>query len=154
MLTFSPDSFMMKPGIFFIILGLIASVVLPAFKIAIGPIFFSTYTLLFGISSIIFGFSLLQVAIIARLAHGLRSGIENFTLRYLTYERGVITGIFLATVGMILDALFLNSYLDNNFTVLNYKYSAIYGLMLIILGAQIFSFTLLIELKRRINKIV
>ena len=154
MLTFSPDSFMLKPSIFFVALGLIASVILPVFNIAIGPIFFSTYTLLFGISSIIFGFSLLQVAIIARLAHGLRSGIENFILKNLTYEKGVITGIFLATVGIVLDILFLKSYFDNNFTILKYKYSAIYGLMLIIFGAQIFCFTLLIELKRRINKIV
>ncbi|MEI7825705.1 MAG: glycosyltransferase family 2 protein [Chlorobiaceae bacterium] len=152
MLVYSPDSFLIKPGIFFFFIGFVISLLSLAGSIAIGPFGFSTHMLLIGMTASILGYSLFQVGIIARNVHGLRNGIEKSISENLTYDRGMIIAGLLCIIGFALDLHFLTDYIANGFIIGGLSRSAIFGLLLIILGVQTVSFTLLLELRRRIGQ--
>ena len=108
--------------------------------------------LLIGMTASILGYSLFQVGIIARNVHGLRNGIEKSILENLTYDRGMIIAGLLCIIGFALDLHFLTDYIANSFIIGDLSRSAIFGLLLIILGVQTVSFTLLLELRRRLGQ--
>lgn len=151
MLVFSPDTFLIKPGFFAFVVGLIISLLSVESTFAIGPIGFSIHMLLAGVTTTVLGYSLFQTGILARSNHGLRSGIEMKVLKKLTYDRGMITTGLLCAVGFALDLHFLVNYIANDFVIGGLSHFAIFGLLLIVLGVQTFSFTLLIELERRLG---
>ena len=152
MLVYSPDSLLIKPGIFFFLIGLVISLLSLAGSIAIGPFGFSTHMLLIGMTASILGYSLFQVGIIARNFHGLRNGIEKVVLANMTYDRGMVIAGLLCIVGFGLDLHFLSDYIANSFFIDGLSRSSIFGLLLIILGVQTASFTLLLEMGRRLGK--
>jgi len=89
------------------------------------------------------------VGIIARLFHGLRVGLERKVLATLTYDRGMIAAGVLFAGGLLMELAFALRYLRHGLRLEGISYSAIFGLFLIILAAQLFGFTLLLELGRR-----
>ncbi|MDF1761463.1 MAG: glycosyltransferase [Coxiellaceae bacterium] len=153
MLVFSPDTFLLKPGILFMLLGLLVTVLSSLGSVSIGPIGFNLYMLLFGMASTIFGYSLFQVGVISRNLHGLRKGIERKIIRKLSYNRGMSIAAVLVLCGFFIDVKFISHYVSNGFSLSSISRSAVLGLLMIILGAQTFSFTLLLELKRRLGRI-
>ena len=151
MLVYSPDSFLIKPGIIFFTVGMLISLISLAGHITIGHIGFNIYMALLGLSSTVLGYALFQTGILARNIHGLRNGVERLILSNLSYDRGMIFSGALVFTGLILDFQFLIQYINNNFVISQLSRSAIFGLLLIILGVQTFSFTLLLELSRRLR---
>ena len=151
MLVYSPDSFLIKPGIIFFTAGMLISLISLAGDITIGHIGFNIYMALLGLSSTVLGYALFQTGIFARNIHGLRNGVENIILSNVSYDRGMIFSGALVFIGLILDFQFLIQYINNNFIISQLSRTAIFGLLLIILGVQTFSFTLLLELSRRLR---
>ena len=151
MLVYSPDSFLIKPGIIFFTAGMLISLISLAGDITIGHIGFNIYMALLGLSSTVLGYALFQTGIFARNIHGLRNGVENIILSIVSYDRGMIFSGALVFIGLILDFQFLIQYINNNFIISQLSRTAIFGLLLIILGVQTFSFTLLLELSRRLR---
>ena len=152
MLVYSPDSFLIKPGLLAFTVGIVISLLSLSGSISIGPLGFSIYMLLLGLTATVLGYSLFQVGILARNVHGLRNGIEKLILEKLTYDRGMMIAVLFSAVGFALDIHFLTEYVDNGFSVTSLSRFAIFGLQLIILGVQTFSFTLLLELGRRLGQ--
>lgn len=151
MLVYSPDSFLLKPGVLFFLLGLIAVIISTSGTFSVGAIGFGTNTLLLGVTLMILGYSLFQVGILARNIHGLRLGIEQSINRLLTYNFGMCTSAFLLACGFILGFSFLWDFISNGYKVSAFTPLPIMGLGLIILSMQTFTFTLLLELKRRLK---
>jgi glycosyltransferase involved in cell wall biosynthesis len=152
MLIYSPDSFLIKPGLSFMAFGLLVCSVLSCGPITIGPIGLNLYWMLFGMTATILGFALFQAGILARISHGLRSGIEQAILKDITYDRGMLLAGMLVLSGLLLDAAFLVKYIGNGFRLTELSHYAIFGLLLILLGVQTFGFTLLLELGRRLTR--
>lgn len=153
MLVYSPDSFLVKPGLIFFILGFILSLAASTGSFFIGSFGFNMYSSLLGMALTILGAALFQVGILARNTHGLRNGIEQWFNKNLTYNRGMSVAFFLIILGVIVDTCFVIQYISDGFIFVNtYNYSAIFGLMAIILGVQVFSFTLLLELDRQLGR--
>ena len=152
MLTYSPDLFLIKPGIGFMAIGLFICSILAFGQVTIGSITFNFYWMLLGLTSSILGFSLFQTGIFARYFHGLRRGLEVTIFKYITYDVGMITAVGMIFLGVMMDAQFVYHYLMNHFKVNVLSNAAVFGLLLILLGTQTFAFTLLIELTRRIKK--
>jgi glycosyltransferase involved in cell wall biosynthesis len=151
MLVYSPDSFLLKPGLAMFILGVVTSAILAAGGIQIGPIGFDLHWMLLSVTLAVLGFGLFQVGIIARLFHGLRAGLERKVLSTITYDRGMIAAGALFAIGLIIEIAFLSHYLQLGLRLEGISYAAIFGLLLIILAAQLFGFTLLLELGRRLG---
>jgi glycosyltransferase involved in cell wall biosynthesis len=148
MLVYSPDSFLIRPGLFSIVVGLVVAGLSSVGSVSIGPVGFNIYMLLLGSAAVILGYSLFQVGILARIWHQLRNGIEQTILEHLSYDKGMFAAGVLMAVGFILDLRFLISYIANHFQILSFSRLAIVGLLMIVLGIQTFSFTLLLELRR------
>jgi len=152
MLIYSPDSFLIKPGVASMAFGLLLCSILARGPVTIGPVGLNIYWMLLGMTAAVLGFALFQAGILARITHGLRSGIEQRVLNDITYDRGMLTAFILVLFGLCLDVPFLLAYIRNNFRLTALSYSAIFGLLMILLGVQAFGFTLLLELARRLRR--
>jgi glycosyltransferase involved in cell wall biosynthesis len=149
MLVYSPDTFLLKPGYVLTAAGLVLSFALGSGPVTIGGIGFELHWMLLGITCATLGYSCVQIGIIARIMHGLRSGIETKMQRMLTYNRGMIMAGACAVIGFLLVGTLVWRYVAGGMRLAEISYPAILGLLFIILGFQTFGFTLLLEMSQR-----
>src|SRR5207253_6232075 len=128
------DSFLIKPGLAFMVFGFFLCAVLARGPVTIGPLGLNIYWMLFGMTATVLGFALFQAGILARLSHGLRSGVEHRILTGVTYDRGMLAAGILVLLGLLLDVPFLFRYISNGLRLTALSYSPIFGLLLILLG--------------------
>jgi hypothetical protein len=151
MLVHTPDSFLLKPGVVLTFVGLLLSLALAAGPITIGPIGFSLYWMLLGVTCSTLGYSCIQIGVLARIMHGLRPGSLAPMLRFLTYNRGMFISIASVMLGIILLGTLVYQYLTHGLRLEGVSHPAIFGLLLVILGFQSFCFTLLVEMSHRMT---
>jgi len=151
MLVYSPDTFLLGPGLFLITVGLLLSVSLAFGPLTIGGIGFNLYWMLLGVTCATLGFSCIQIGIIARIIHGLRQSMVASVQRLLSYNRGMALSGVLALAGLVLMGEFVWQYVEGGLRLSQISHPAILGLLLIILGFQTFGFTLLLEMLLRVS---
>lgn len=149
MLVYSPDSFLMKPGLLLLLFGFLLSGTLSFGPITIGGVGFNLHWMLLGVTMATLGYSCVQIGIIARIVHGLRAGMANRALRWLSYDRGMVIAGISVLLGLILGGVLVWRYLEKGLKLDQVSYPGIFGLLLIILGFQTFAFTLLLEMTQR-----
>jgi hypothetical protein len=118
----------------------------------IGGIGFDLHWMLLGFTLAVLGYGSVQIGVLARLSHGLRSGIEKSLSEALTYDRGMILAGLLTVPGVLLTGSLAWQYFSGGLKLLQISHTAIFGLFLIVIGFQTFGFTLLIEMMRRMSK--
>ena len=150
MLVYAADSFLLKPGIILMAIGLLLSFALAAGPIRVGNIGFSLYWMLFGVTCATLGYSSVQIGVLARVMHGLEPQFVKRVQRFVTYDRGMIVAAGFVAVGVMLVATFCYRYLKHGLRLEALSHPAILGLLLIILGFQTFCFTLLMETAQRV----
>src|SRR6185503_18494636 len=149
MLVYTPDSFLLKPGLVLMAVGLLFSFGLAGGPVMIGNIGFSLYWMLFGVTCTTLGYSSIQIGIIARVMHRLRPGFVRRMQKLVTYNRGMVIAIISVAVGVMLLGTLVYRYLNHGLRLEAISHPAILGLLLIILGFQTFCFTLLMEMAQR-----
>lgn len=152
MLVYSPDSFLLKPGLALIGVGLALCLPLSFGPIVIAGLGFNLYWMLFGLTCTTLGYSFVQVGVLARITHGLRSGIAAAVLRYLTYDRGMILAGAATAAGGLLGLDLVARWVRQGLRLPHLSNSAVLGLLLVILGFQTFTFTLLLEMMQRVPR--
>jgi glycosyltransferase involved in cell wall biosynthesis len=152
MLVYTPDSFLLKPGLVLLILGSLLTLSLSRGGLRIGPIGFDLHWMLLGITLAVLGFSSVQIGMLARMSHRLRSRRERPPYSWLSYDRGMIVAGLLTAVGAVLTLMLLRDYVADGFRLREVSYGAVFGLFLIIVGFQTFGLTLLAEMMRRISR--
>ena len=151
MLVYSPDSFVLTPGAVMMAAGLALSLTLGVGgPMTVGGIGFNLHWMLLGIACTTLGYSCVQVGIIARLMHGLRSGIETPVRRLLNYDRGMMLSGVCVLAGLALVGALGWHYIHAGMRLVEISYRGILGLLLIMLGFQTFGFTLLLEMSQRV----
>jgi glycosyltransferase involved in cell wall biosynthesis len=150
MLVYAADSFLLKPGIALMAVGLLLSLGLAAGPVRIGAVGFSLYWMLLGVTCATLGYSSIQIGLLARVMHGLRAQFVERLQKIATYDRGMIASASLMLAGLMLlgPLVYLYVKLDLNLQVISHP--AILGLLLLILGFQTFCFTLLMEMAKRV----
>jgi glycosyltransferase involved in cell wall biosynthesis len=151
MLVYAADSFLLKPGIVLMAIGLLLSLGLATGPIRIGNIGFSLYWMLLGVTCATLGYSPIQIGILARVLHGLRPRFVKRVQEILTYDRGMIASGCLIVGGLILLGHLVYRYLKLGLNLEVISHPAILGLLLVILGFQTFCFTLLMEMAKRVT---
>jgi glycosyltransferase involved in cell wall biosynthesis len=151
MLVYAADSFLLKPGIVLMAIGLLLSLGLSAGPVRIGNIGFSLYWMLLGLTCTTLGYSSIQIGILARVMHGLRPRFVKRVQEILTYDRGMIVSGCLIIGGLILLSHLVYRYLKLGLNLEAISHPAILGLLLVILGFQTFCFTLLMEMAKRVT---
>jgi len=150
MLVYTPDSFLLKPGVILTVIGALLSAALATGPITIGSVGFSLYWLLLGVTCVTLGYSSIQIGILARVMHGLRPQSFVRTRRVFSYDRGILLSAGSVLTGIILLSVLVYRYLTSSFQLFEISHPAIFGLLLIIIGFQTFCFTLLLEMAQRV----
>jgi glycosyltransferase involved in cell wall biosynthesis len=150
MLVYTPDSFLLKPGIVLAAIGAVISCALSTGPVVIGGVGFSLYWLLFGVTCVTLGYSSIQIGVLARVMHGLRPRSLGKLRRILSYDRGMLLAGGSVLVGLVLLGTLVYHYLTAEFRLFEISHPAIFGLLLIIVGFQTFCFTLLLEMAQRV----
>jgi hypothetical protein len=150
MLVYTPDSFLLKPGIALTALGVLISCALAMGPVTIGGVGFSLYWLLFGVTCVTLGYSSIQIGVLARVMHGLRPRSLERLRQILSYDRGMLLSAGCVLVGIVLLSTLVYHYLNSEFKLFEISHPAIFGLLLIIVGFQTFCFTLLLEMAQRV----
>ena len=150
MLVYSPDSFLLLPGWILTAVGLTVALVLGFGPVTVFGIGFNLYWMLFGVTAATLGYSCIQIGIIARIVHGLRSGLVASAQRFFSYNRGMALAAAGAVVGLLLVGILVERYIEGGLRLSQLSYPAILGLMFIILSFQTFGFTLLLEMLPRV----
>ena len=150
MLVYTPDSFLLKPGIALTAVGALISCALAMGPVTIGGVGFSLYWLLFGVTCVTLGYSSIQIGVLARVMHGLRPKSLKRLRQILSYDRGMLISAGSVLVGIVLLSTLVYHYLNSEFKLFEISHPAIFGLLLIIVGFQTFCFTLLLEMAQRV----
>jgi glycosyl transferase family 2 len=150
MLVYTPDSFLLRPGIALTSIGALVACALAMGPVTIGGVGFSLYWLLFGVTCVTLGYSSIQIGVLARVMHGLRPTSLKRLRHILSYDRGMLLSAGCVLVGIILLSTLVYRYLNSEFKLFEISHPAIFGLLLIIVGFQTFCFTLLLEMAQRV----
>ena len=150
MLVYTPDSFLLRPGIVLTAIGVLISCALAMGPVIIGGVGFSLYWLLFGVTCVTLGYSSIQIGVLARVMHGLRPKSLKRLRQILDYDRGMLLSAGCVLVGIVLLSTLVYHYLTAEFRLFEISHPAIFGLLLIIVGFQTFCFTLLLEMAQRV----
>ncbi len=150
MLVYTPDSFLLKPGILLTAVGVLIACALAKGPVTIGGVGFSLYWLLFGVTCVTLGYSSIQIGVLARVMHGLRPQSLRRLRQVLSYDRGMFLSASCVLVGIVLLSTLVYHYLNSEFRLFEISHPAIFGLLLIIVGFQTFCFTLLLEMAQRV----
>jgi hypothetical protein len=150
MLVYTPDSFLLRPGILLTGVGALIACALAKGPVTIGGVGFSLYWLLFGVTCVTLGYSSIQIGVLARVMHGLRPRSLKRLRQILSYDRGMLLAASCVFVGIVLLGTLVYHYLNSDFRLVEISHPAIFGLLLIIVGFQTFCFTLLLEMAQRV----
>jgi glycosyltransferase involved in cell wall biosynthesis len=150
-LVYSPDSFLLKPGLILFLFGLGLSISLAGGPRTLAGIGFNLHFMLFGLTCATLGYSCVQIGVLARTLHCLRPGLAGRIQRFLTYDRGMIVAGALTLAGVALSGVLVLRYIAGGLRLSAISYPAIFGLLLVIIGFQTFCFTLLIEMVQRLS---
>ena len=150
MLVYTPDSFLLKPGILLAVIGAVISAALARGPVTIGGVGFSLYWMLFGVTCVTLGYSSIQIGVLARVMHGLRPRSLKRLRKVLSYDRGMLLAGGCVLIGAVLLGILVYQYLHSHFQLFEISHPAIFGLLLIIVGFQTFCFTLLLEMAQRV----
>ncbi|MBF0511040.1 MAG: glycosyltransferase family 2 protein [Candidatus Omnitrophica bacterium] len=146
MFIFCPEFFLFKPGLVLMVLGLIFTGVLTGGTFFIGHLGFSLHSMLFGITLATTGFSSMQLGLLSRVYHNFDPEFTEKMEKILTYNRGVLIGIVMVFVGFGLTCPLIHNWCKSGFKLFMFHNYALFGLLLIILGFQLFTFTLMFEI--------
>jgi glycosyltransferase involved in cell wall biosynthesis len=151
MLVYTPDSFLLKPGLALFVLGFLLSFSLVGGPYTMGGIGFNLHWMLLGVTSATLGYSCIQIGVLARILHHMRPKLAAKIQQLLTYNRGMMVTVLLTGCGLGLNGILVWHYMASGLKLTELSYLAIFGLLLIIVGFQTFCFTLLIEMMRRVS---
>jgi len=152
MLVYTPDSFLLKPGLALLLIGTLLTLSLMFGGYTIGAVGFDLHWMLFGITMAVLGYGSFEIGMLARLNHRLRPGLERSFFRWLSYDRGMVTAGLIAALGVGLDLSLVWTYVAGGLRLEQVSHLGVFGLFLIIIGFQTFGFTLLAEMMRRLTK--
>ncbi len=150
MLTYGSEMLLIKPGVLMAIFGLLISFLCTLGGVTVLGVGFNTYMHLLGVVLFTLGLSIFQVGLLGGDFHGMPEKYERIRkISDLSYNNGMLIAFGSIFFGLLLEIGFVVDYIQNGFEAKNFGHGAINGFLLLITGVQIFSFVLLLELKRR-----
>jgi hypothetical protein len=149
MFLYAPDFFLLRPGLVLTALGTAIAAALAPGPFTAAGVGFNLHWMLLGIVVATVGYSAVQLALLARVFYDFDSRQTDKLTGTLTYNRGMAASGGLILAGTAPNAVLLAHWLGNDFHLESIQYSAVFGLLLLILGFQTFGFTLLLHMMSR-----
>lgn len=146
MLLYAPDFFLLRPGLLMFAFGLALACALIGGPFVAFGVGFNLHWMLLGIVAATVGYSLLQLALLARVFYDFERRATDRLLEALSYNRGMLASAALLLLGVAPNAVLLARWLGNHLRLTAIQYPSLFALLLIILGFQTFGFTLLLQI--------
>jgi glycosyltransferase involved in cell wall biosynthesis len=146
MFLYAPDFFLMKPGWVLFVLGLLLTASLVGGPYRLFGIGLDLHTMLLGTTMATLGYSAVQFATLAQGFYNFDPARRRRLAGWLTYNRGVAAAAGLGLAGFILNFILLIHWIRGGMLLHEVSYPGLFGLLLLILGFQTFTFTLLFQM--------
>jgi len=149
MFVYGADFFLFRPSLLLLLAGLLLTLPLTFGPVAVGPINFSLYWMLFGLTLSVLGLHGFYLGCLTRIFSDYDGESTRRWLRRFSYTRSVVISALLFLAGVALAAplayqyLHLGLRLPRDVTPLNHL--AVTGLLLVIAGCMNFTFTLVLH---------
>jgi glycosyltransferase involved in cell wall biosynthesis len=149
MFVYGSDFFVFKPGLVLIALGLLLTLPLSFGDLDLGPITPSLNSQFLGVALLVVGLQAFSLGCIAQVLFDYTGRYRERWLRIFPYTRSVLIAFGLVVLGVAVAIPLVVSYVGNDLalqsanTVQNHL--AVTGLAAVIVGAQLFVFTLLLH---------
>jgi glycosyltransferase involved in cell wall biosynthesis len=146
MFLYAPEALLLVPGLVLLVPGLVLSAALVGGPIDVGSFSLSLNWSLLGLTASTVGYTLVWLAVLARVHHDLDAAYTDRTLRRWSFDRGALAALALFGAGVVLNAILVVTWVDQGFALREIYHPVVFGLLLIVLGFQTFSFTLLLQI--------
>jgi hypothetical protein len=149
MFIYGADFFVFKPGLVMLVIGLLFVIPLSFGPVTIGPVTFSLYSMLFGMTITVLGLQSLYFGCVAQVLHDYTGDARRRWLKLFRYTRtiGISAGLFV--LGAVLAGLLVVDYLGSGLRLgqasAPFTYLAVTGLLLMVVAFMTFNFTLLLH---------
>ena len=148
MFTYGADFFVYKPGIVLLSLGLLLTIPLTFGPVTVGPVSFSLFWSLAGLTVSVLGLQSFFLGCLAQSIYDPTGKARRRWLRVFSYNRAVAVSVGLVVAGVALTSFLILQYLEHNLrlpSIGGTSYRAITGCLLMIMGFLIFANTLLLH---------
>ena len=146
MFIYGADFFLFRPGLLLLFLGLLLTLPMTLGPITVGPIAFSLYWMLFGLTLAVLGLHGFYVGCLARVFCDYGGRDTKRWLRIFSYTRSVVLSALAVIIGAALTAPLIRQYLRSGLRlpsdVFPDNHLAVTGLLFLIGGCMNFTFTL------------
>jgi hypothetical protein len=146
MFIYGADFFLFRPGLLLLALGLLLTLPMSLGPVKAGPITFSLYWMLFGLTLSVVGLHGFYVGALARIFFDYSGARTKRWLRRFSYTRSVVLSALAAATGGALGAPLVFEYVRSGYRlsedILPANHMAVLGLLFIIGGFMNFTFTL------------
>ncbi len=146
MFMYLPDFFLKIPGLVMTALGLGLVSVLTFEPIKLGPVTLESHGMILGMTLAVVGYSSLQLSILSKVVYDMN---PDRTLKYkkiFTYNKGMFAGCAMGFSGLGMLLVFMDQYMRLGYRLTQISHIALWGLLLVIMGFQTFTFTLVFQM--------
>jgi hypothetical protein len=149
MFTYGADFFAFKPGLVMLALGLFLTVPLSLGAVTVGPLTFSLYWMLLGVSLSFVGLQSFYAACLAQVLCDYSGAARRRWARAFPYTRTILGSAGLFATGLVAVAPLVLRYVSHGFALpsaeLWYDHLAVTGMLLMMVGFSTFIFVLLLQ---------
>jgi len=147
MFIYGADYFLYRPGLVLLVLGLMLTLPMTFGPVRIGPITFSLYWMLVGLTLSVLGLHGFYVGSLARIFFDYGGHVTRRWMRMFSYTRSVVFSILAVLTGAVLTMPLVTQYFRYGLSlpgdaVFPANHLAVAGLLFVIAGSMNFTFTL------------
>ena len=146
MFIYGADFFLFRPGLLLLAIGLLLTLPMTFGSVSLGPVTFSLYWMLLGLSLSVLGLHGFYVGSLARVFFDYSGNVTRRWLGMFSYTRSVVLSGLAVVAGVALTTPLIYQYLHSGLhlpgNVTSASHMAVTGLLLVIAGAMNFTFTL------------
>ena len=146
MILYAPEVFLIGPGAVVFGFGFLLSAALAGGPIHIGGLGLELHWLLLGIVLAIAGYGGIQLGVLARIGNDLHPAFRQRVTRLVSYDRGALIAFLLVLAGVALNVVLLVDWISHGLKLSSISHPSVFGLLLVLLGAQTFAFTILVQI--------
>jgi len=148
MFTYGADFFVYKPGLVLLGLGLLLTLPLTFGPVAVGPVSFSLFWSLAGLTLSVLGLQSFFLGCLAQSICDPTGFMRQRWLRVFRYNRSVLVSVLLVVSGIVLASFLVVQYVQHGLrlpSIGTTSYQAVTGCLLIMMGFLVFANTLLLH---------
>jgi hypothetical protein len=146
MFIFAPDFFLFWPSALMLGVGLGLAISLAGGPLMLSNFGFNLHWMLLGLTLATLGYGAFHLALLAKAYYNFQPALTTQITRVFTYNRGMLGGGLFMLIGLLLDFALTIHWIANGLRLEEISYQGVFGLLLIILGFQTITHTLILHM--------